>query len=1185
MSHDHKNSKATKNHKTLPQVLWAFPTSPADYFFKVNILQTLKMWSVSKATASAATMSNEFTVAAANFNLDFTLMKVEAPPEYQRLGAALSTNRRQRAEAGSAHTTARKLGALFEQILPSTPKLFQAYGQRASNIADSPISNPLPGLNTGPFADYLGIDGTSIWAAATSGKRAIAVHLLACMLARILQGPEAISTWVELVERRKQQIVTEFEQCSTSDTASLMAAQQELTREHLSLWDASARAWLQACDNAHKNQQIQLRLIVNNVNYSINNHKDTYQSVIKAWVDSMISVEGLISGVPQRVQNGAILLAICSWHLYPDMVVLGTSIQPGNSAHSRKLNRSGTSKDTLQIAQKDPLIGAGGILTIGLHVNQESESSVFWSLPLAHMRYYGTTPIASRALALDNSRVTIDQFYQVVLGSLSAHWRTEPQVVAEFIATLYRAVDSDIRADSAKYPIFIERKYECLKPNCWFMDLVEAAKQFTSYRGHEKQILARLAAFGARRAQTLLCKSPRESLPAFGLTDFPLLFSLLRSDEQRIKILRHCAKRYGLKCNDLIIRYRPVNSFYNKGTLYSMSAKGPPVYYEYASAIPNCRESLKRDHDRSQRGVYEHHRWIPGYPMTYQAKYAPNPLEVGFCDCLCRTKIKPCENDFECPCCLDRTHPCSKRYPLQQDEDKGGYEDEEKVKDGREVETKQEVEDREKVERKRQADKERKQNAKRNEIFADLLNIRRAYFESIGEIPFQVEKEDIQEICSPHPGNGPLAPVHIQWREFGSQRILIPKVYAKTSKPSAPATVDLDSEYDIDAWDKEANTYFEFLLGAEHSAALFKRRDKNVEQHTPSHQATLSDVSKVLSENCIVSEELNAHLRQWGELPLSPEFPDGGIKRSLKAMSTVKKLYESLADATVSLEVIHQPLHYTQWARTWLESKELDLKTAFSCIALFESGRFDIQPKRLARAMAMAAGNSIYIAGVVVSDPTERETQNKIKRVIGNLGRAGMVFLIAPTEPKVKPLEYDSWNLVNHAEFDGKMHDSFQNTTLHLSFTDFQMPLDVIGAQGIRDTEVCLLESVVSVHDRGQWIGDLDVLCLLPEGYNDGRMLSHIGDQCSHSQQEMGFRQSSDKPPIISLDSWTEFLDLPTGNKTTIFRGQGNWVARLAAAAFGVYMGLPTFALPDDVCWKCCEMVLAQQKTRKLLIG
>jgi hypothetical protein len=78
------------------------------------------------------------------------------------------------------------------------------------------------------------------------------------------------------------------------------------------------------------------------------------------------------------------------------------------------------------------------------------------------------------------------------------------------------------------------------------MDLVEAAKQFTTYRGHEKQILARLAAFGARRAQTFLCKSPKESLPGFDLSNLPLLFSLLRDDEQQIKILRHCAKRYGL---------------------------------------------------------------------------------------------------------------------------------------------------------------------------------------------------------------------------------------------------------------------------------------------------------------------------------------------------------------------------------------------------------------------------------------------------------------------------------------------------------------------------------------------------------------------------------------------------------------------------------------------------------------
>jgi hypothetical protein len=104
---------------------------------------------------------------------------------------------------------------------------------------------------------------------------------------------------------------------------------------------------------------------------------------------------------------------------------------------------------------------------------------------------------------------------------------------------------------------------------------------------------------------------------------------------------------------------------------------------------------------------------------------------------------------------------------------------------------------------------------------------------------------------------------------------------------------------------------------------------------------------------------------------------------------------------------------------------------------------------------------------------------------------------------------------------------------------------------------------------------------LLPEEYEDGRILFQFHNQCFHSPQEKAFREYVDKPPIISLDSWYEFLELPTGNEPTIFRGQGNWVARLAAAAFSVQMGLPIFILPDVVCWKCCEMVLANQSAGK----
>lgn len=255
------------------------------------------------------------------------------------------------------------------------------------------------------------------------------------------------------------------------------------------------------------------------------------------------------------------------------------------------------------------------------------------------------------------------------------------------------------------------------------------------------------------------------------------------------------------------------------------------------------------------------------------------------------------------------------------------------------------------------------------------------------------------------------------------------------------------------------------------------------------------------------------------------------------------------------------------------------MATAFSCIAMFESGRFDIYPRSLQRVMAMATGNSIYIAALLVNDPAKVGVRNKIRRVVGNLGRAGMAMLISPVEPKVKPLEYNSWNLISHAEFDGNLQDSFQNTSLHLSFTDFEMPVDVKGAHGIRDTEVFLLESVVSVHDRGQWFGDIDVLSLLNSetvnstGKSAGeKRAMRTFASCSHSPPERCYQNSTNLARIISIDIWEEFLDLPVGSVNMIFRGHGNWLARLAAAAISVQRGLETVILPDDVCWKCYRL-------------
>ncbi|KAI0149554.1 hypothetical protein GGR57DRAFT_224806 [Xylariaceae sp. FL1272] len=149
------------------------------------------MSAISKIQASLAQTTQETTFALANANFDFSLIKITAPEEYKALSLALPDKKRSEAEHGSIHVTARRLGSLFHTVLPKTPKLMEAYGKRASEIAQSFNTNSQPPESYGPFQEYVGVDGTSIWAAATSSPAAIACHLLACMLACCWRPEEA----------------------------------------------------------------------------------------------------------------------------------------------------------------------------------------------------------------------------------------------------------------------------------------------------------------------------------------------------------------------------------------------------------------------------------------------------------------------------------------------------------------------------------------------------------------------------------------------------------------------------------------------------------------------------------------------------------------------------------------------------------------------------------------------------------------------------------------------------------------------------------------------------------------------------------------------------------------------------------------------------------------------------------
>ncbi|KAL1883294.1 hypothetical protein Daus18300_000352 [Diaporthe australafricana] len=141
------------------------------------------MASIGRFAFAGVSTAVEVTNALASVNIDFSLVKIDPPHEFRDVGRFLAPKRRDTAEDGILHITARRLGAIFEAILPETPQLIKAYGQRASEIMSASSKDSPPSI--GIFAQHAGIDDASIWAGATSGPGAIQVHLLACMLARM----------------------------------------------------------------------------------------------------------------------------------------------------------------------------------------------------------------------------------------------------------------------------------------------------------------------------------------------------------------------------------------------------------------------------------------------------------------------------------------------------------------------------------------------------------------------------------------------------------------------------------------------------------------------------------------------------------------------------------------------------------------------------------------------------------------------------------------------------------------------------------------------------------------------------------------------------------------------------------------------------------------------------------------
>jgi hypothetical protein len=476
---------------------------------------------INRLQASLTQATNEVTVAAANINFDFTLVKCEAPKEFQPLGNALSKKRKDEAEVGQPHITARRLGALFEGTCPATPNLIKAYGLRASEIAayaKEHFAEPSESI----FAEQNGIDGTSIWAAATSSPAAIHVQLLACMLARVWKVQQATSVWYELVMHRRKEIAGKYEEGETLRFATLTAAAQaSISRSHLAEWDASARAWLRTADRVKSRAQKQLMLIVANMNISVSNDMAVYSSVMAAWKSALESMEKLVSGMPQATNIGPPLLALSSWHLYPDLLAIGDKEVP--------------------VRFNDPLISPGGNLTIGLTTEDGEGRGVYWSLSLAHLNFYGSPVVSEGQFNVTSGRLSFPQFMLAIFGTVMGACNLQANEISDmaelFVALedfLARIIRSNSQGEEAK-----EAASQFLQNHSnWLRIFRNAARTILEATGAEQHEVQKLVNLGLRRSPNFLPKGKHPRFPLFGLCDPATLVGLLKGSRERIVFLR-----------------------------------------------------------------------------------------------------------------------------------------------------------------------------------------------------------------------------------------------------------------------------------------------------------------------------------------------------------------------------------------------------------------------------------------------------------------------------------------------------------------------------------------------------------------------------------------------------------------------------------------------------------------------
>jgi hypothetical protein len=955
------------------------------------------------------------------------------------------------------------------------------------------------------------------------------------------------------------------------------------------------RSWLQSADSAFSGKQKQLMLVLDNLNISVESGTDMLAAVTDAWKAAMKFMENIVVGRPQAVKSGAVLLAMSAWHLYPDLEVI----------HST----------TTTVKQNDQLITKGGIVTIGLeNPNVDNDLGISWSLPLSQLQYYGKAVLATSSVNSSSSRVSIQQLVVVALGCAVGTWAKtteEIEICAKIIVVIEKTI-AKAKIDPPKHISILSSA-----SRIYLASTGETKREFESLFSFGQR---RASTFLSETGRTLSPWFNLKDVLTFAnvLQGSEQRIQWLRRQYDEVKRSR---SEYALLLKFAVIRYDldedeiPKPGYIN-GSILEESGHTPSAHTTHPDRID--RQFIGSDRYRefaSLDSVYvgddgnpSHRRWLPskaenftlkenykgsGYsPMSTFAieraaqlnAKAPEAITYHFLgdvlygssayyEAIFPTELHGVHNSRmrwetshvkSLPSKVQRgfgihEHPCSDLYSSAGSNGYHGYTYRTPIPTPN-------SRPRYFPRVSQYLHRLGKANASPNQLLKEIRAMERRLEHAI--------KDD------PHLGLGSLqTPSTSDWQYFNRLQKLLQQTFEDSCRISASGnttpsswvcTPESKSPVDCDclhSW---------YLLGTKpgncdsQNYVKSSTPERKIELWLPVSSETSTSTGQsfpeLSPESVLTNLESYEPNPQWLSRLVCLDGEDSGpeyleLMSSLGALHFAFQLYSNLPDAQVELSITKDTLSKYSWSKTNIDDSEH--ARSFACIASLETGYLNTNPSTINHVMGISVASSLYVAQFVWSDPYVPLPKSTIRRSIGNVGKKGMAFLISPQNPNMKEPGYDKWKVVQHAPFDGLFENNFAETSLHFSFTGYELPIDT-GEHGLKDKDVYFLQSVVQAYEGSNWVADLDILEAFINRTGKGAIW-RLATQCRHNAKE-----ASDFKPlgnVVSIDCWDELLD--DTQQTSIVRANGNWLARLALTVVAYQRGRKVVIADKKVCWAC----------------